>query len=48
MSVDAAESRPLGFGEAQLLAVSSSGELALSLRPRLLAFDHRHGLAASR
>ncbi|HZW88863.1 MAG TPA: protein kinase, partial [Myxococcaceae bacterium] len=42
-SLDSAESRALAFGDAQLLAVSSSGELALSLRPRLVLFDGSRG-----
>jgi len=45
-SLDSAESRALGFGDAQLLAVSPSGELALSLRPRLVLFDGSRGTLA--
>ena len=45
-SLDSPESRPLGFGDAQLLAVSSSGELALSLRPRQILFDGSRGMLA--
>ena len=45
-SVESPESRPLGFGDAQLLAVSPSGELALSLRPRLILFDASRGTLA--
>jgi len=46
MAVDSPEIRPLGFGEARLLSVSPSGELALSLRPRLLMFDREEGTLA--
>jgi len=42
-SVDTPESRPLGMGDAHLLAVSPSGELALSLRPRMVLFDGPRG-----
>jgi Tol biopolymer transport system component len=45
-SLDSPESRPLGFGDAQLLAVSSTGELALSLRPRQILFDGSRGMLA--
>ena len=45
-SVESPESRPLGFGDAQLLSVSPSGELALSLRPRLILFDGSRGTLA--
>ncbi|HZJ56416.1 MAG TPA: protein kinase [Myxococcaceae bacterium] len=45
-NLDSPESRPLGFGDAQLLAVSSSGELALSLRPRQILFDGSRGTLA--
>ena len=45
-SLESAESRALGFGDAQLLAVSPSGELALSLRPRLVLFDGARGTLA--
>jgi serine/threonine protein kinase len=38
-SLDSPESRPLGFGDTQLLAVSSSGELAIALHPRMVLFD---------
>ena len=45
-SVESPESRPLGFGDAQLLSVSVSGELALSLHPRLILFDGARGTLA--
>src|SRR5262249_44513318 len=45
-SLDSPESRPLGFGDAQLLAVSPSGELALALHPRMVLFDGSRGTLA--
>ncbi|HEY3585675.1 MAG TPA: hypothetical protein VGK85_00920, partial [Myxococcaceae bacterium] len=45
-SLDSAESRPLGLGNAQLLAVSPSGELALALEPRMVLFDGSRGTLA--
>ncbi|HZW88862.1 MAG TPA: protein kinase family protein, partial [Myxococcaceae bacterium] len=38
-TVSVPEPHPLGFRDAHLLAVSPSGELALSLHPRLVRFD---------
>ena len=46
MSLDSPESRPLGFGDADLLAVSSSGELALALNPKMILFDAARGTLA--
>jgi eukaryotic-like serine/threonine-protein kinase len=46
MTVDSPEIRSLGFGDAQLLSVSATGELALSLRPRLVYFDAERGTLA--
>jgi hypothetical protein len=47
--VENPESRPLGFGSAQVLAVSTSGEVALALRPVLYAgiFGWRGTLASA-
>jgi len=45
-SVDSKEVRSLGFGDAQLLAVSRSGELALALRPTPPTFDNPRGTLA--
>jgi hypothetical protein len=45
-SVDSPEIRSLGFGDAQLLAVSRSGELALSLRPVPPIYDNPRGTLA--
>jgi Tol biopolymer transport system component len=45
-SVESPESRALGFGDANLLSVSASGELALSLRPKLVLFDGSRGTLA--
>jgi tRNA A-37 threonylcarbamoyl transferase component Bud32 len=45
-AVDTPESRPLGFGDAALLAVAPSGELALSLRPKQVMFDGPRGTLA--
>jgi len=39
---DSRESRPLGFGHAALVAVSSAGELAISLDTDNFAFGGRH------
>ncbi|HET9155011.1 MAG TPA: protein kinase, partial [Myxococcaceae bacterium] len=46
MSLDSPDSRPLGFGDANLLAVSSSGELAVSLHPKMIFFDAARGTLA--
>jgi hypothetical protein len=46
-TIDSPEVRPLGVGDAQLLSVSPSGELAVSLRPKFaLAFDGPEGTLA--
>jgi hypothetical protein len=45
-TIDSPESRPLGLGDAHLLAVSPSGELALSLRPKVVLFDGAQGTLA--
>lgn len=45
-SVESPESHPLGVGDAHLLAVAPSGELALSLRPRMVLFDGPRGTLA--
>ena len=46
MTVDSPVFRPLGFGDAQLLSVSSSGELALSLHPKSDGFARGSGTLA--
>jgi Tol biopolymer transport system component len=40
------ESRPLGFAPATLLALSSSGEMALALEPRFVYSNYRPGVLA--
>jgi len=45
-TVESAESRSLGVADAQLVAVSPSGELALSLRPKQALFDGARGTLA--
>jgi hypothetical protein len=46
-TIDSKETRPLGLGPSQLLAVAPSGELAVALRPRFLyLFDAGRGTLA--
>src|SRR5262249_2610768 len=45
-TVDSPEARPLGIGNANLLAVSRSGELAVSLRPDFQGWDRELGTLA--
>jgi Tol biopolymer transport system component len=45
-TLDSPEARPLGLGAAQLLSVSPSGELAVALQPKSIAFDTAWGTLA--
>jgi eukaryotic-like serine/threonine-protein kinase len=45
-TVDSPEARPLDIGDAQLLAVSASGELAVTLHPKMILFDGSRGTLA--
>jgi hypothetical protein len=45
-TVESPEARPLDVGDAQLLAVSPSGELAMALRPKMVLFDGSRGTLA--
>jgi len=45
-TVDSPEARPLDIGDAQLLAVSASGELAVSLHPKMALYDGSRGTLA--
>src|SRR5262249_25067642 len=45
-TIDSPDARPLGIGDANLLGVSRSGELAVLLRPNFIGFDWEQGTLA--